>query len=34
MDFITYLVEEAWYMIPILLVTIAFLIGLNKMLQD
>lgn len=34
MDFITYLVEEAWYMILILLVTIAFLIGLNKMLDD
>ena len=34
MDFITYLVEESWFMIPILLVTIAFLIGLNKMLDD
>ena len=34
MDFITYLVKVAWLIIPILLVTIAFLIGLNKMLDD
>ena len=34
MDFITYLVEEAWTIIPILLISITFLIVLNKLLDD
>lgn len=34
MDFIIYLVEEAWTIIPLLLLTIVFLIMLNKSLDD